>query len=365
MTLSIETPTGAGLKPLLGLTTGELSSLVEGMGEPAYRGKQIADALYKRGVRDFNQMTSLSKGLRDALQLRFSLGRSRVVTRQEAKDGTVKLLLELADGQKVESVALPYEDRYSCCVSTQVGCPVRCAFCATGLSGYTRNLTAGEIVDQVLTVQDIARESDAQARVSNVVFMGMGEPLMNYEATVKSLHLLNDEAGIGMRHLTVSTVGYVPGIRRLAKEKLQCTLAVSLHAPNDALRRQLIPTMHKWDIKALMSACCDYFDETHRRLTFEYCLLRGVNDQPEHAQELADLLRGINCHVNLIPFNPVDTLGFKGPKKDRVRAFRQMLETSGVQVTQRVQRGVDIDAACGQLRRRAEETALNMKNEEP
>ncbi|MBM3926157.1 MAG: 23S rRNA (adenine(2503)-C(2))-methyltransferase RlmN [SAR202 cluster bacterium] len=357
MTLSIEIATGAGLKPLLGLTDGELSSLFEGLGEPAYRGKQVADALYKRGARDFNQLTNLSKGLRDRLQREFALGRSEIVTRQQAKDGTVKLLLGLADGQKVESVALPYEERYSCCVSTQVGCPVKCAFCATGLSGYTRNLTAGEIVDQVLTVQDVARESDPQARVSNVVFMGMGEPLMNYDATLKALHLLNDEVGIGMRHLTVSTVGYVPGIRRLAKEKLQCTLAISLHAPNDELRRQLIPTMHKWDIKELMSACRDYFNETHRRLTFEYCLLRGVNDQSEHAQELAALLQGMNCHVNLIPFNPVEALGFKGPKKDRIRAFKQVLEESGVQVTQRVQRGVDIDAACGQLRRRAESAA--------
>jgi len=358
------------VKVLLGLSTDELCSLVQEHGAPAYRGKQIAEWVYQRGARTFEEMTNIPEKLRSDLSKEYAVGRAETVAVQRSRDGTLKLLLELAAANKlkvknqtpkvqvksqklgttegfgdmVETVGLPYADRFSCCLSTQVGCPVGCVFCATGLGGFSRNLTAGEIVDQVLAVQEAAR-----TRVDHVVFMGMGEPLLNYEATVKAMRLLNSELGIAMRHLTVSTVGFVPGIRRLAEEKMQVTLAVSLHAPTDDLRRQLIPGM-KWCLADIIDACREYLQQTGRRVTFEYCLLDGVNDGTAQAQELARLLRGMNCHVNLIPYNPVPGLSsYKRPRKS-IRAFREVLEGAGIQVTQRVQRGPDIDAACGQLK---------------
>jgi 23S rRNA (adenine2503-C2)-methyltransferase len=346
------------LTPLLGLNTAELCALAQQAGEPAYRGQQIARWLYRRGAHTIGEMTDLARPLRARLEEQYQVGRARVVAKQRSRDGTVKFLLGLADengavGQTVETVGLPYAHHLSCCVSTQAGCPVRCAFCATGASGYTRNLTAGEIVDQLLTVQETAAESPPPLdRVSHVVFMGMGEPLMNYDATVKAVRLLNSEVGIGMRHLTVSTVGFVPGIRRLAQERLQITLAVSLHAPNDQLRQQLIPTMTRWSLDEILDACRAYFKSTGRRLTFEYCLLDGVNDGVREARELSRRLRGLNCHVNLIPYNPVGKLGFAAPSPLRVQGFREVLERAGIVVTQRAQKGSDIDAACGQLRRR-------------
>jgi len=334
----------ATVKTLLGLNTDELCTLVQEFDEPAYRGKQLAEWLYQNGAHTFVEMTNLPDKLRAGLSREYEVGRSQAVAIQRSRDGTIKLLLALHDGSAVETVGIPYADRFSCCLSTQVGCPVGCVFCATGLGGFSRNLTAGEIVDQVLAVQEKAGDR----RVDHVVFMGMGEPLLNYEATVKAMRLLNGELGIAMRHLTVSTVGYVPGIHRLAQEKLQVTLAVSLHAATDELRRKLIPGM-KWSLAEIIDACREYIQLTGRRVTFEYCLLEGVNDGTEQAQELARLLRGMNCHVNLIPYNTVTGLtSYKRPKK-RTGAFREILEGAGIQVTQRVQRGADIDAACGQL----------------
>ncbi len=333
------------LKTLLGLNTDELCALVQEYGEPAYRGKQLAEWLYHHGARTFEEMTNLPDKLRAYLSTGYVVGRSETVAIQNSRDGTVKLLLALHDGSKVETVGIPYADRFSCCLSTQVGCPVGCVFCATGMGGYSRNLTAGEIVDQVLAVQEAAENR----RVDHIVFMGMGEPLLNYEATVKAMRLLNSELGIAMRHLTVSTVGYVPGIRRLAQEKMQVTLAVSLHAPTDDLRRRLVPGM-KWRLAEIMDACREYLQQTGRRLTFEYCLLEGVNDGTAEAQALARLLQRINCHVNLIPYNPVTGLTFHARSRKSIRAFREILEAAGIQVTQRLQRGSDIDAACGQLK---------------
>jgi 23S rRNA (adenine2503-C2)-methyltransferase len=298
-------------------------------------------------------MTNLSSALRSRLEKRYEVGRGEVLTCQQSRDGTVKLLLSMRDGARVETVGLPYADRLSCCISAQAGCPIGCAFCATGRGGYTRNLSAGEIVDQVLAVQEVMRPKNGGAcRVDHVTFMGMGEPLLNYDSTLKAVRLLNSELGIAMRHLTVSTVGFVPGIRRLAEEKLQLTLAVSLHAPTDRLRRQLIPGMARWSLAQIAEACRSYVHETGRRVTFEYCLLDGVNDGTSEAEELAKLLRGVNCHVNLIPYNPVPGLPFRASPRKRIRAFREILDAAGIQVTQRVQRGVDIDAACGQLRQR-------------
>jgi 23S rRNA (adenine2503-C2)-methyltransferase len=340
------------LKTLLGLDTSELCALVQELGVPAYRGQQLAEWIYRHGVHNFDETTSLPEKLRARLSREYEIGRSETVAAQRSRDGTIKLLLKLSDGSMVETVGIPYADRFSCCLSTQVGCPVGCVFCATGLGGFTRNLTAGEIVDQVLAVQEAAGDR----RVDHVVFMGMGEPLLNYEATLKAMHLLNNELGIAMRHLTVSTVGYVAGIRRLAQEKMQATLAVSLHAPTDALRRRLIPGM-KWSVPEIIAACREYFRQTGRRVTFEYCLLEGVNDGTVEAQELARLLQGMNCHVNLIPYNPVSGLSFHTRSRKRIKAFREVLEGADIQVTQRVQRGSDIDAACGQLRSKVKNRA--------
>ncbi len=347
----------SALPPLLGHTTSELQQLVQQIDQPAYRGEQLAEWLYRRDARTLEEMTNLPQSLRFKLAQRYQVGRSRVVLEQNGKDGTVKLLLEMRDGARVETVGLPYPDRSSCCVSTQVGCPMGCAFCATGFSGYTRDLAAGEIVDQVLAAQEQlqrqpAGSPDGSRRIDHVVFMGMGEPLLNYDATLKAVRLLNSELGIAMRQITVSTVGFVPGILKLAREGLQLTLAVSLHAPTDDLRRRLIPGMTRWRVAVIIDACRDYVRLTGRRVTFEYCLLDGVNDGIGQAQELARLLRGLNCHVNLISFNPVSELPFRAPSREHIRTFREILESASIQVTQRAERGSDIDAACGQLRLR-------------
>jgi 23S rRNA (adenine2503-C2)-methyltransferase len=346
------------LTTLLGLNTDELRALVQEEGEPAYRGNQLAEWLYRHGVRTFEEMTNLPDILCVRLGKKYEVGRCRVVIGQRSKDGTVKLLLVMHDGARVETVGLPYSDRLSCCLSTQVGCPIGCLFCATGLSGYSRNLTAGEIVGQVLAVQEAVRSQplridNRSCRIDHVTFMGMGEPLLNYVATMKVMRLLNRELNIAMRHLTISTVGVVPGIRRLAQEKLQSTLAVSLHAPTDDLRQQLIPGMTKWSVAEIIDACHEYVQQTKRRVTFEYCLLDGVNDGMAEAHEVTRVLHGLNCHVNLISCNPVLGLSFRAPSRKRIRAFREILDSAGIQVTQRVQRGSDIDAACGQLRQRA------------
>lgn len=344
----------------MGMNTDELTALLKDDGQPAYRGKQMAKWLYESGVRTFEEMTNLPDALCEDLAKKYQVGRSQVIVDQHSQDGTIKLLLEMRDGARVETVGLPYSDRLSCCVSTQVGCSVGCVFCATGQSGYTRDLSAGEIVDQVLTVQEAVRsqpvkDPHGRSRIDHVTFMGMGEPLLNYAATMKAVRLLNTEMGIAIRHLTISTVGFVPGILRLAQEDLQFTLAVSLHAPTDDLRRRLIPGMTTWSVAELMEACRKYVQRTNRRITFEYCLMDGVNDGVSEAQELARVLRGMNCHVNLISCNSVPGLTTRMPPREHTDAFREVLESANIQVTQRFQRGADIDAACGQLRQRTAE----------
>ncbi len=345
------------LTALLGLNTDELCALVQKNGEQAYRGNQLADWIYRRGARTFEEMTNLPNALRTQMGKEHEVGRSEVITVQHSLDGTTKLLLAMHDGAKVETVGLPYADRFSCCLSTQVGCPIACVFCSTGLGGYTRNLTAGEIVDQVLAVQEVVRSRPSQnenrsCRIDYAAFMGMGEPLLNYESTMKALRILNEELRISIRHLTISTVGFVPGIRRLAHENLQITLAVSLHAPTDNLRSQLIPKIVRWSVAEIIDTCREYVQKTGRRVTFEYCLLGGINDGIREARELARVLHGLNCHINLIPYNPVSGLPFHTSSPKSNRAFRKILDSEGIQVTQRVRRGVDIDAACGQLRQR-------------
>lgn len=332
---------------LFGLDRAELSSLSEQLGQPSFRGKQIAEWLYSGRARDFASMITLPAAMRDALANAASITRCEVVTESKSPDGTCKYLLQLGDGETIESVLIPYADRVSVCVSTQVGCAAGCVFCATAMCGFVRNLTAGEIVDQVLTLQEKGGQ-----RVTHVVFMGMGEPLLNFDNIVKALHLLNDEVGIGMRRMTVSTVGIPPAIKKLRELDLQITLAISLHASDDALRRQLIPLSAKYPIEELLQVCRGYADSTKRRITFEYLLLAGVNDSPAQASALAKLLAHTLCNVNLIPLNEISGIAYKRPARAAIQAFRSVLEEAGVEVTQRMERGHSISAACGQLRRR-------------
>jgi 23S rRNA (adenine2503-C2)-methyltransferase len=339
----------SGVRSLLGRDRSELEALAQELGEPAYRGRQIAQWLYRHGVHSIEEMTDLPAAFQARLAEVSRVGRSELVTAQKSRDGTAKLLLEEADGKRIETVLLPYEARTSVCISSQVGCPVGCVFCATATMGFARNVTAGEMVDQVLAAQEAAQRA-GRPRITHVVVMGMGEPLLNMEELLKAIRLLNQEVGIAMRHITVSTVGYVPGILRLAEEDLQITLALSLHAPNDTLRSQLIPMAKKYPLRETMAAVRLYTQRTGRRVTLEYLLLSGVNDSEPLAGELARLVRGMITHVNLIPWNPAETFSsFEAPSAGRVRTFRRALERHGLTVTQRVERGQDISAACGQL----------------
>ncbi|PVV85020.1 23S rRNA (adenine(2503)-C(2))-methyltransferase RlmN [Dehalogenimonas alkenigignens] len=334
--------------PLLGLNSLELGSLAEAFGEPTFRGNQMAEWIYRKGIISTGAMRNLPSSLIRRLEEQYCVGRPILLKEQKATDGTFKLLLQLQDKCTVEAVGLPYSGRFSACVSTQVGCPVGCVFCATGLSGFKRNLTAGEIVGQVLELK-----ARAEKPVDHVVFMGMGEPLLNYDATVKSLHLLAQEVGISGRNLTISTSGYIPGMMRLADENLPVTLAVSLHSTDDATRQQLVPGLARWSVAEIVQACTTYVSQTGRRVTFEYCLIDGVNDSILHARKLGVLLKALNCHVNLIPLNPIPDSPFKPSSSFRSSDFQKELLHCGVKVTRRQRKGIEIDAACGQLRRKS------------
>lgn len=343
------------MQPLIGLTTTELEALLKEVGQPAYRGKQIATWIYRRGAESFDAMSDLPRDLRERLAETHCVGLPTVSHKDTSSDGTIKYLMKQADGLTIESVYLPYPDRVSVCLSTQIGCAAGCTFCATAQGGLARNLTVGEIIGQFVKMQ-----AESTRRISHAVYMGMGEPLWNYENVIKSLRLLGNEVGISLRNLTVSTVGVVPGIRQLAHEDLPVTLALSMHAPNDELRAQLIPTARKWKLEEILDACNEYVRNTHRDLTFEYLLIGGVNDRPEHARELGALLKAkkLPGNVNLIPFNYVDTpQGFQRPTRESVTRFREELEKMGRVATQRMTRGQTISAACGQLRRNVEQNS--------
>jgi 23S rRNA (adenine2503-C2)-methyltransferase len=363
MELPILTSSEVSAPALLGLNRSELAEFVSGLGQPAYRGRQLAQWIYARGVRSFEEMTDLPAAFRARLSEECVLGRSEILLRQASRDGTTKLLLRYADGKEIETVVLPYADRTSVCISSQVGCPVGCVFCATATMGFGRNLTTGEMVDQVLT----AREQAPGGKLTHVVVMGMGEPLLNYQNLTKALRLMHEEVGLSYRHLTVSTAGHVPGIRRLAEEGLPVTLALSLHAPNDELRASLIPMSKKWGVEAVMDAVRFYTEKTGRRVTLEYLLLARVNDEEEHARQLGEITQGMISHVNLIPWNPADSFSrFEAPSNNRVRRFREALEAQGLTVTQRMERGQDIAAACGQLAvKRDEVLALAVAESQP
>lgn len=334
------------LKPsLVGMTRDELTLAFGDRTDAKLRVKQVAGHIYTRAVDDFQQMKDLPQTFRDELAASFHVQPLHVATHRKSSDGVEKLLVHNGDNEVFECVLLPYEDRVSCCISSQVGCPMGCKFCATGLGGFDRNLTAGEIVGQYLLLQ-----RNSERRISHVVFMGMGEPLLNLKNVVKSLRLLHEEVGLSYRHLTVSTVGLVPQIQELAQEQLPIHLALSLHSPIDEVRDRLMPVNHKWPVAEVMKAMRDYQKATGRKITIEYLLIKDVTDTLDQAHELARLVRGVPIVVNLIPFNWVDTeQGFARPDRERVRLFRSILNGKGVNTTERVERGHDIAAACGQL----------------
>ena len=354
MTPASPPPALAAAAPLLGLGRAELEAWALAQGQPAFRGRQLQEWIYQRGVREPEAITVLPKLWRQQLEPSL-IGRLPLRHRSDAADGTVKLLLGTADGLSLETVGIPAGDRLTVCVSSQVGCPMACRFCATGKGGLQRSLAVHEIVDQVLSVREAMGR-----RPSHVVFMGMGEPLLNIDAVLAAIHCLCGELGMAQRQITVSSVG-VPGalsaLAERARERLgraQFTLAVSLHAPDQTLRRQLIPTAHAYPIDLLLEDCRRYVADTGRRVSFEYILLGGVNDQPRHAEALARRLRGFQSHVNLIAYNPIAEEEFRRPGPEAVEAFRRALRSRHIAVSVRASRGLDADAACGQLRRRLE-----------
>jgi len=341
---------------LLARTLEDLQALAVADGQPKYRAKQLQDALFK-GARSMDDISTIPKGWRQSLADRGVLtGRSIKHHEVSAADGTRKFLLRLHDGYVVETVGIPLDtdaersqsQRLTVCVSSQVGCPMRCTFCATGKGGFARNLMPHEIVDQVLTVAE-----EFGQRVSNVVFMGMGEPLLNLPSVMRAHSVLNQDLGIGARHITISTVGVPNAIRNLANYDTQSTLAVSIHAPNQQLRESIVPSAKAYPLHALLQDCAEYFRVTGRRVTFEYTLLAGVNDSPECAEELVAVLRrygSMKSHVNLIPWNPVDESEFSRPSKRSVQHFVNSMERAGIAATVRHTRGLEAAAACGQLR---------------
>ncbi len=337
---------------LLSFSLPELESLILSMGEKKFRAKQIFGWL-ARGAASYDEMSNVPAGLRrDLAENGYYIGQPEVVTMQESKtDGTRKCLYEFSDGARVESVFMKYSYGNSICISTQVGCLMGCTFCASTMDGKQRDLTAGEMLGEVLKMKRVTGED-----INHIVLMGMGEPLDNYEEVSKFLKLINSPEGVNLslRNITLSTCGIIPGIYRFAEDFPQVNLAVSLHAPNDEIRRRTMPVARKYGYDDLMKACRDYTEKTHRRITFEYALIRGVNDSPENAEELADHLKGWLTHVNLIPLNEVKGRDYRTAEGSSVLAFRKVLENRGVAVTVRRTLGSDIDAACGQLRASAE-----------
>lgn len=331
-------------KDIKSMTKEEIALELAKIGQPKFRAKQIYEWLSK-GVDSFDEMTNLSKDLRNVLSEKYILTSAKIARKLVSEiDGTVKYLFSLYDGEKIESVVMSYHHGYTICISTQVGCRMGCVFCATGMNGLKRNLFPGEMLSQIT-----AAEKDLDIRISNVVLMGMGEPLDNYENTLKFLQLVNDDEGknIGARHISLSTCGLVDKMQELSKEKLQITLSVSLHAPNDMLRSEMMPINNKWNIEKLLTACKEYTDATKRRISFEYTVVDGVNDSEECAKELSNRLKGMLCHVNLIPLNTV--LGKEYKPSQNSKKFCELLNSMGINATIRRTLGSDINASCGQL----------------
>lgn len=340
------------------LQLNELRDWLKEINEKPFRAEQIFDWLYTKRITSFDEMTNLSKGLRESLASSFTLTTLKTIIQQQSSDGTIKFLFELHDGYSIETVLMRHDYGNSICVTTQVGCRIGCTFCASTLGGLKRHLEAGEIVAQVVKVQQALDETDE--RVSSVVIMGIGEPFDNYDQMMSFLKIINHDKGlnIGARHITVSTSGIIPKIYQFADENLQINFALSLHAPNSELRSRLMPINRAYKLPDLMDAIRYYVNKTGRRVSFEYGLFGGVNDEVEHAEELAKLVKGIKCHVNLIPVNYVPERDYVRTPKEKIFIFEKTLKNKGVNVTIRREQGHDIDAACGQLRakERKEET---------
>lgn len=332
------------------LTYTQLQVIVEEMGEKPFRSKQLYEWFHVKLAGSYEEMTNLSKSLREKLNEKYPLFRLQIIEVQTSKiDKTQKYLFQLPDGHVIESVLMKYKHGNSVCISSQVGCKMGCRFCASTIGGWTRNLLPSEMLDQIYEIQKYSKE-----RVSHVVVMGTGEPLDNYDNLIRFILMLSDDNGlhISQRNITVSTCGMVPQMKQLAHEDLQITLALSLHAPNQEKRQELMPIAKKYSLPDVLRACQYYFEKTGRRLTFEYSLVGGANDSEEDAKELASLIQGLNCHVNLIPVNPIKERNFVQSKKKVIENFQNKLEKYGINVTIRREMGRDIDGACGQLRKR-------------
>ncbi len=343
------------LNDIRSLSLTELTELFGNMGLPKYRAKQIYTWLHKRCVISYDEMTDLPKNLRETLSKDYPIRGCEIVRKQvSADDGTVKYLFRLYDGECIESVVMKYKYGYTVCVSSQVGCKMGCAFCASTVAGFVRNLLPGEILSQIYTAQ-----RDLGVRISHIVLMGMGEPMDNYDNVTRFLELVTDENGlnISMRGISLSTCGIVPKIDELCQKHLGLTLSVSLHAPNDKIRNGIMPVNKVYNIDRLMTACRRYTEQTSRRISFEYAMLSGINDSDECACELAQRLKGMLCHVNLIPVNEVEESPFKPSDKKRVEAFAAILQKHSITATVRRKLGSDIDASCGQLRLREQKKA--------
>lgn len=319
------------------------------IGEKPYRAEQIFKWIYIDKVKSFEEMTNLSLELRKKLEENYTMCNFKILKKQESSDGTKKYLFDVLDGNAIESVLMEYNSWKTICVSSQIGCKMGCKFCASTGIPFVRNLTSGEIVEQILAV-----EQDIQDRISNVVFMGIGEPLDNYENVIKAIKIINNPKGIniGARHISVSTSGLVPRIYDLANENIQCTLSISLHATTDEKRSSMMPVNNRYNIAELMQACRDYIKITNKRISFEYALAKDNNDNLEDAKELVNLLKGMICHVNLIPINKIENGKFTKSSNENIIKFRDYLNEHGIVATIRRELGSDIDAACGQLRRK-------------
>ncbi len=331
---------------LSGMTIKELEDFIILNNEPKFRASQLHYWLYRKPVVDFDDMSNLSKDFRVKLKQIAVITNTKIRQKLVGKDGTIKYLLEYPDGNVVETVLMRYEKRpnLTACLSTQIGCAMGCVFCATGQNKFIRNLTAAEIVDQIMIIQ-----KDTGLTVTNLVFMGQGEPLLNYDETVKAINIINTELEIGMRRMTVSTCGIVPNIYRLSDVNRQLNLAISLHAPEHELRKKLMPIENKYLLDEVIEALRAFINKTKRRITVEYLLIDGVNDSVEHAKKLNQILKDLKYNINLIPYNPVHGCEFKKPSRERVNRFKEIVEQGTKKVTVRLERGTDIDAACGQL----------------
>ena len=332
---------------LSGLNLEEIKAVTDELHATAFRARQVHNWIYHKSVSSIDEMTDLSLKFREELKKIATVSDVKIKVKQESSDGTLKYLIEYPDGECVETVLMRFDNRanLTACVSSQVGCAVNCSFCATGKRGFIRNLTYKEIIEQVLTIQ-----RDTGLKVTNVVFMGQGEPLLNLDNVIKAMHILNDNFQIGARRITVSTSGIVPQIYKLADIDMQSTLAISLHAPNHDIRRRLMQIEDEYDMKELKKALKFYIEKTGRRITVEYLLIKDLNDTTEAAKELAEYLRDLKCNINLIPYNPTAENDYQRPSNNSIMKFKYLLEHSGKKVTVRLERGADIDAACGQLR---------------